>query len=122
MSAVAINSQTCPVASRPDASRPVDLVHLAHQTLGDRALETEILKLFLVQSELLMKRLAAGFGDAAVVRRNAHTLKGSASGIGAFEVASDAEALFDAPGDAVQSDRLGESVARANAFIRSLLD
>lgn len=74
----------------PD-DRPIDLVHLARTTLGDRALEREVLQLFDRQSTLLIARMqsAAPAGIATL----AHTLKGSARGIGAWRVARAAEAL-----------------------------
>jgi len=37
-------------ASGPARSRPVDLAHLARQTMGDRALEQEVLALFVQQA------------------------------------------------------------------------
>jgi HPt (histidine-containing phosphotransfer) domain-containing protein len=74
----------------PD-DRPIDLVHLARTTLGDRNLEREVLQLFDRQSMLLIARMrtAAPNGVATL----AHTLKGSALGIGAWRVARAAEAL-----------------------------
>ena len=65
--------------------RPIDLVHLARTTLGDRNLEREVLQLFDRQSTLLIARMrtAAPSGVATL----AHTLKGSALGIGAWRVA-----------------------------------
>lgn len=74
----------------PD-DRPIDLVHLARTTLGDRSLEREVLQLFDRQSMLLIARMrtAAPSGVATL----AHTLKGSARGIGAWRVARAAEAL-----------------------------
>ena len=40
------------------ASRPVDLVHLSRYTLGDRALEREMLDLFCTQSAVYLERLS----------------------------------------------------------------
>ena len=40
----------------PD-DRPIDLVHLARTTLGDRSLEREVLQLFDRQSTLLIARM-----------------------------------------------------------------
>jgi len=37
---------TPPEAGRESSSRPVDLVHLSRYTLGDRALEREVLSFF----------------------------------------------------------------------------
>ena len=72
----------------PD-DRPIDLVHLARTTLGDRSLEREVLQLFERQSGMLIARMrsAAPAGIATL----AHTLKGSARGIGAWRVARAAE-------------------------------
>jgi HPt (histidine-containing phosphotransfer) domain-containing protein len=74
----------------PD-DRPIDLVHLARTTLGDRSLEREVLQLFDRQSTLPIARMrAAAPGGLAYL---AHTMKGSARGIGAWRVARAAEAL-----------------------------
>ena len=40
----------------PD-DRPIDLVHLARMTLGERSLEREVLQLFDRQSTLLLARM-----------------------------------------------------------------
>jgi hypothetical protein len=42
---------------RKVSSRPVDLVHRSRYTLGDRALEREVLELFCAQSALYVERL-----------------------------------------------------------------
>jgi HPt (histidine-containing phosphotransfer) domain-containing protein len=70
--------------------RPIDLVHLARQTLGDRDLEREILELFIVQARTVLQRLAAA-GEAQARADLAHTLKGSARAVGAWRVAAQAE-------------------------------
>src|SRR5262245_35660445 len=73
-------------SSLPPAAgeRPIDLVHLARMTLGDRSLEREVLALFDRQAGMLLVRMqqAARTGICAA----AHTLKGSARGIGAWRV------------------------------------
>jgi HPt (histidine-containing phosphotransfer) domain-containing protein len=74
----------------PD-DRPIDLVHLARMTFGDRSLEREILQLFDRQSSLLIERMRSA--APAAVATLAHTLKGSARGIGAWRVARAAELL-----------------------------
>jgi hypothetical protein len=73
------------------AEQAIDLDHLARMTLGDRSLEREVLALFDRQSEMLLARMRDG--SAAAVAAAAHTLKGSARGIGAWCVASAAEAV-----------------------------
>lgn len=69
----------------------IDEDHLGQMTLGDRRLEREVLELFLRQSIMMLDRIA----DAAppLAAAAAHTLKGSARGIGAWRVARAAEIL-----------------------------
>jgi HPt (histidine-containing phosphotransfer) domain-containing protein len=76
-----------------DASHPIDLVHLARQTMGDRDLETELLGLFKRQAMQIVERLAADYPASSVAWRAdlAHTLRGSARAIGATRVAIKAE-------------------------------
>ncbi len=65
---------------------PVDLVHLRRFTLGNRALELEVLQMFAEQAPLILDRLQHARTDKAW-RDAAHTLKGSAGAIGAHAVA-----------------------------------
>lgn len=74
---------------------PVDLAHLRRYTLGDRALEEEVLRLFLAQlpETIASLRSAATERDWKIA---AHTLKGSSRAVGAWRIASlaqEAEAL-----------------------------
>jgi HPt (histidine-containing phosphotransfer) domain-containing protein len=74
---------------------PIDLTHLYRMTLGDHALEREVLALFDRQIDMLIARMGeAGPSGAAVL---AHTLKGSARGVGAWPMARAAEAVEAAP-------------------------
>jgi HPt (histidine-containing phosphotransfer) domain-containing protein len=74
---------------------PIDLTHLFRMTLGDHALEREVLALFDRQIDMLIARMGeAGPSGAAVL---AHTLKGSARGVGAWPMARAAEAVEAAP-------------------------
>jgi HPt (histidine-containing phosphotransfer) domain-containing protein len=75
--------------------RPIDLVHLARMTLGDRGLEREVLQLFVRQATVLLERMEGT--DAHTVATLAHTLRGSAQGLGAWRVARAAEAVERAP-------------------------
>src|SRR5437588_4718950 len=43
--------------------RPIDLVHLARMTLGDRGLEREVLQLFDRQATMLVARMQASAPD-----------------------------------------------------------
>jgi HPt (histidine-containing phosphotransfer) domain-containing protein len=74
-----------PLARQAPSGRPIDLAHLARQTMGDRALEQEVLGLFVRQALAARPRLAAANADER--RRLAHTLKGSARSVGAFGLA-----------------------------------
>ncbi|MET0431249.1 MAG: Hpt domain-containing protein [Hyphomicrobium sp.] len=65
--------------------RAIDVEHLARMTLGDQALEREVLGLFVRQIELLRPRIEAS--EPEVSGAAAHTLRGSAAGIGAWAVA-----------------------------------
>jgi HPt (histidine-containing phosphotransfer) domain-containing protein len=127
--------QTDPLASRglpPRAVRAhlpaIDLVHLSRQTLGDRALETELLRLFDRQASQIMERLhACASGDRKALGDLAHTIKGSARAIGAIDVAAAAQACEDTlrPGSPLATDaalaRLDERIAAAREAIASLL-
>lgn len=86
-----IRDTILPECAPPSFERPIDLVHLARQTLGDRALEQEVLGLFVVQTRAVLEQLQ----EASDQRRRmelAHTLKGSARSVGAWQVAAQAEA------------------------------
>jgi len=67
----------------------LDRAHLECMTRGDRSLEREVLQLFDRQAELLIGRMRVS--APAAVATLAHTLKGSAMGIGAERVARAAE-------------------------------
>jgi len=71
--------------------QPIDLGHLQRMTLGERSLEREVLQLFARQADMLMTRMRNA--KPAVAAAAAHTLKGSARGIGAWRVAAAAEAV-----------------------------
>ena len=106
----------------PD-DRPIDLVHLARTTLGDRGLEREVLQLFDRQSTLLIARMRSA-APAGIVTL-AHTLKGSARGIGAWRVARAADALEIAGSSgsdvAEALDHLAAAADEARAVIAELL-
>jgi len=108
------------------ADRPIDLVHLARHTFGDKALEQEVLALFLSQSVMLTERLDRA-RDERAWREAAHTLKGSARGIGASRVARLAEEVERHAADRSSSGAcaalvaLFAAVTEANAAIRDIL-
>ena len=115
---------------QPVPDRPIDLVHLSRQSLGDRALEKELLQLFDRQAEQIVARLGSeiGLGDRKWRRDLSHTLCGSARAVGALRVAQTAslyeEALFSSASDRelnVLRDCMAEEVAYARRSIRELL-
>lgn len=72
---------------RPQSTvRPIDLVHLARQTLGDDALKIEVLRLFNQQIVIYFERVRAAT-DPHEIAMGLHTLKGAAQGVGAFTLA-----------------------------------
>ena len=105
-------------------SPAIDRGHLAHMTFGDRSLEQEVLRLFDRQAALLIARMRTA-GPPAIASL-AHTLKGSAAGIGAWGVARAAEAVELASGAGVVDcdgaiTRLAAAVDAAHAAIVELL-
>ncbi len=106
------------------AAPAIDCVHLKQMTFGDRALERELLQLFDRQAELLLARMRAS--EPAVLVTLAHTLKGSAAGVGAGEVARAAAAAEQAatrsPADCSAALAvLAAAIGAARAEIAALL-
>ena len=96
-------------------SGALDLDHLERMALGEKALEHEVLEMFVAQSIRLMETLASLPVETAAL---AHTLKGSARAIGAFEVAGQAAALEAAgQGGDAELAALRQAVAAARAAI-----
>jgi HPt (histidine-containing phosphotransfer) domain-containing protein len=86
-----IDGQSMPSSS---AAGAIDTQHLSRMTLGELSLQREVLALFDRQADILLPRIRRG--APAVAAASAHTLKGSAVGIGAFKVARAAEAVEQA--------------------------
>jgi HPt (histidine-containing phosphotransfer) domain-containing protein len=109
----------------PRVGRPIDLVHLAKQCLGDENLELEILRLFETTLKTYYERLklAQGFDDLAM---NLHSIKGAASGVGAWTITDMAKAMETElrSGRPIRSERiddLGIAVEEVRVFIGELL-
>ena len=105
-------------------SAVLDRNHLAHITLGDEALEREVLGLFHRQAAMLLGRMA---NEAPrVIAALAHTLTGSARSVGAWQVAAAAEAVErattapDQPGIEEAIGRLSTAVTQVQAAIAGL--
>ena len=103
----------------------IDLAHLGRMTLGVRSLEAEVLTLFDRQADVLLARMRDC--APAAVAAFAHTLKGSARGIGAWRVAAAADAVemnviaANAGGVAGAVARLSAAVDEAKAVIADRL-
>ncbi len=119
-----------PLAGAHANTRPIDLVYLSRQTLGDRGLEVELLGLFERQAGQIIEQITRI--DHAGERRTrhdlAHTLKGSARAVGANAVAAAAqtyeECLYSAAGGAENSralKTLEAAVKEARAAVNELL-
>lgn len=100
---------------RDQAQSPIDHVHLARYTLGNRALEIEVLQLFAEQTPDYLEALRSA-GSEKAWRDAAHTIKGSARAVGAMRVAERAELA-----EALQSSPDVEARARAVAALEGAL-
>jgi HPt (histidine-containing phosphotransfer) domain-containing protein len=123
MAKVATVTHDCAAAETPNAAA-IDRGHLARMTFGDRSLEREVLQLFDRQATMLIEHIRAG--NPAAIAALAHTLKGSAAGIGAGAVARNADAAEVAAGRSpaecsLAIDRLALAVDEARALITVLL-
>jgi HPt (histidine-containing phosphotransfer) domain-containing protein len=99
-------------------SRPVDLVHLARQTLGDRALEQEVLALFVQQATTVRDQIVSA--STAERLRLAHGLIGSARGVGAFAIANCAAEIERNPDDSKVLARLATLIDETRDFIAAI--
>src|SRR5277367_1902794 len=107
MSASSVPS--APASDRKPAALDED--HLARMTLGDRRLEREVLEIFLRQAAIMLERIAGA--EPALAAAAAHTLKGSARGIGAWRVARAAEQLEYAAGAESSQAKAGQGMDAA---------
>lgn len=94
---------------------PINLAHLAQQTMGDRKLEHEILVLFSQQAGVLQARIAAASPEER--RKLAHGFKGAALAVGAFPIADCASDIMDRPADAQNLKRLSKLIDEMRAFV-----
>ena len=114
--------------------RPIDLVHLTRQTFGDKRLETELLRLFLRQAQIVGHALSSEAGAVAPDGQNAlsllHKLSGSARAVGATQVSALAERLerdrrLGSSADPLSPEerrRLDQALTAATTYIGELLD
>lgn len=96
----------------------MDLAHLARQTMGDRELEREVLALFVQQALSVRDKVLDADARERVLL--AHSLKGSARGVGAFAVAECAATIEKQPDDARLLQRLGILIEEVRDFIAAI--
>jgi len=99
-------------------SRLLDLEHLSRQTMGDRALEQEVLAMFSHHIGAIRDGIAGA--DEAERRRLAHTLKGSARSVGAFALADCAQRIEVDPFDRASLSRLAALIGEVRDFIAAI--
>lgn len=107
------------------AMRPIDLVHLTKQCLGDEGLEQEILRLFDTTVKTYFERLAGATTNADVAI-NLHSLKSAATGVGAWTIvelaqAAEAELQSGRPVTAERIEDLGMAVEEVGIFVARVL-
>ena len=93
---MSVSSVRAATTDREQKLTVIDETHLERMTLGDRRLEREVLELFVRQTTIMLGRIVGA--DRALAAAAAHTLKGSARGIGAWRVARAAELVESAAG------------------------
>lgn len=114
-------------APSASCSHPVDRAHLARYTMGDADLEREILELFASQTWKTIAELRQAPSDETW-HVAAHTLKGSARAVGAWELAAEAERAERLTGardrDAVLDaiERIERAATTATRYVRQLAD
>ena len=115
---IAFEAPECPRGAMSTSAKPIDLDHLASQTMGDPALEKEILRLFARQARESVAELAGA--DRKTAMEIAHRLKGAAKAVGAFSISQVAEEIEAGDCDAVHLSRIGAAVVEAENFILKL--
>jgi len=99
----------------------IDVVHLNRQTMGDRSLEREVLELFRRQARILLFRFE-NLTNPVERADVAHTLKGSARGVGANRVAFAAEELERAAKARESTGKALAELAEAIAEVTSAIE
>lgn len=104
---------------------PIDMAHLARQTLGDPGLEEEVLRMFDTMSQVYFGRIETSTGIDDLLR-HLHTLKGAAAGVGASRIAAlaaaaEADLRGGLPVNPERIDDIEMAVHECSAFITGLL-
>ncbi|HEV7309153.1 Hpt domain-containing protein [Ensifer sp.] len=115
---IAFEAPDSPGNSSVSGRKPIDFAHLAVQTMGDKALEIEVLQLFARQARQVLKEIVES--EDIVRAQAAHRLKGAALAVGAVDVASVAGDIEQRPSDASHLEKLSAAVLEAELFILKL--
>lgn len=116
---IAFEPQEVSVQPRPSGGRPIDLVHLARQTGGDKSLEAEVLALFARQARLAVAQIGSlKHKERAEL---AHKIAGAAKGVGASDVARWATKIESEPGNTAAIAGFTKAVVDADSFIVGLM-
>ncbi len=118
--AVAANIQNFSEDNNNHPETPIDWEHLARYTLGNKDVEKEVLELFARQSSHYVEKLKNAT-DASAWKEAAHTIKGSARGIGAWRVATKAEAL-EKLGEQAVGDARDAAIAGLEQNLQDVVD
>lgn len=102
---------------------PIDRIHLSRYTLGSPVLEREILGLFLAQLPLSIEQLRFAATDREW-QVAAHTIKGSARAVGAWQVADLAREAEQSSGiaDEAEKDRILATLDFACETVQTYVD
>ena len=101
------------------------MAHLARQTLGDRNLELEVLRLFDEMADVYFGRIERSTTRAELMM-HIHNLRGAAAGIGARAIAdhagtAESELRAGLPVNPERIDDIGMAVAECRAYIGDLI-
>ncbi len=99
-------------------NRPIDLVHLSRQTMGDRELEREVLQLFVQQAVTVRDQIVNANAKERLFL--AHGLRGSAQGVGAFGIAECAGEIEKHPANQLELKRLSRLIDEVRDFIAAI--
>jgi len=105
--------------------RPIDLVHLAKQTLGDWALECEVLRMFDEVVQSYFRKLESSTSTEELLA-NLHALKGASAGVGAWGIVDICKlAEHEVRSGEINPERIEDIdmvVQEASQFISELLE
>ena len=101
----------------------IDHVHLDAQTFGDADLAREVLQLFVAQCTALLPAIGDATLGMDARADHAHTLRGSAVGVGAWAVAAACAMLEgDFRAGTLEPDGLDRLAAAAAATVQEIAD